>query len=233
MKISILRARVAMGFFFLALTSVASSQESVCGSLSNYYGPIDYRTTTPSGRANVEIPHFPPKVENLTGVSTSITQAGDISYTLRVFPNHPRALMSMMKLAEREKKDKPGDSTYSMACWFERAERFRPDDAMVKVLHGIYLTRKGKKQEAMAKLDAALELGIPSPNVDYNIGLTYFDLGQFDKALQAAHRAYGAGFPLPGLRDKMKRAGKWKDSAPVLSAPETVTEVPVAKSELQ
>jgi tetratricopeptide (TPR) repeat protein len=233
MKISIFISRVAMGLFFLGLTSIASSQETACGSLKNHYGPFDYRTAPLHEKQRVEIPHFPPQVENLTGVSNSITQGGDISYTLGVFPNHPRALMSMMKLAEREKRDKPRDSAYSMACWFDRAERFRPDDAMVKVLHGIYLTRKGKKQEAMAKLDAALELGIPSPNIDYNIGLTYFDLGQFDKALQSAHRAYGAGYPLPGLRDKMKRAGKWKDSAPVLSAPETVTEVPVAKSELQ
>ena len=34
---------------------------------------------------------------------------------------------------------------------------------------------------------------------------------QYDKALASAHRAYGAGFPLPGLKNKLKRAGKWRE----------------------
>jgi hypothetical protein len=69
---------------------------------------------------------------------------------------------------------------------------------------------------SVEKLDAALALGVPSPNTDYNIGLTYFDVGEFDKALVSAHRAYGGGFPLPGLRNKLKRAGKWKDPVPTV-----------------
>jgi hypothetical protein len=34
---------------------------------------------------------------------------------------------------------------------------------------------------------------------------------QFDKSLESAHRAYALGFPLPGLREKLKRAGKWQE----------------------
>ena len=81
-------------------------------------------------------------------------------------------------------------------------------------LFGIYLTRKGKNNDALKKLDEAMALGVPSPNIDYNIGLAYAGLGQYEKALVSAHRAYASGFPLPGLRNKLKRAGKWRDAPP-------------------
>jgi tetratricopeptide (TPR) repeat protein len=74
------------------------------------------------------------------------------------------------------------------------------------------LVRHGKKSEAIAKLDEAVALGVQSVNDEYSIGLTYFEAGQYDKALSLAHRAYAGGFPLPGLRNKLKRAGKWRDS---------------------
>jgi hypothetical protein len=47
-------------------------------------------------------------------------------------------------------------------------------------------------------------------------------LGQFDKSLECAHIAYGSGFPLPGLRDKLKRAGKWKEPIKVETSVEVV-----------
>lgn len=209
--------RIKLLTLFLAwgLSSLATAQDAfTCGSLENHYGPYDYRSSPPNLRKVVEVPHFPPKVETLRAGNTSLTPGGDIAYTLRVFPNHHRALMAMMKLAEREKTDKPRDSTYTMACWLERAERYRPDDEMVKALYGIYLAQKGKRKEATEKLDAALAAGTPSPNVEYNIGLAYFDVGEFEKALQCAHRAYAAQFPLPGLREKLKRAGKWQEPRP-------------------
>lgn len=198
---------------FLFGSPIARAQEFICGSLDNHYGPYDYRTASPIVLKVVEVPHFPPKVESLHGGNTSITPGGDIAYTLRVFPNHHRALMAMMKLAEREKTDKPRDSTWSMACWLDRAERFRPNDQMVQVIYGIYLSKKGKKDEALKKVDHAVEMGEASGNLDYNIGLVYFENGAYDKALLAAHRAYAAQFPLPGLREKLKLVGKWKEPA--------------------
>jgi tetratricopeptide (TPR) repeat protein len=47
-------------------------------------------------------------------------------------------------------------------------------------------------------------------NVHYNLGLAYFELKDYDQALEHAKRAYALGHPLPGLRDKLKRAGKWE-----------------------
>lgn len=233
MKTSVSYIQIVATLLCLGFSSSVSSQDYSCGRLENHYGPYDYRSSPPSLRKVVEVPHFPPKVESLKAGNTSITPGGDIAYTLRVFPNHHRALMSMMKLAEKEKTDKPRDSTHSMACWLERAERYQPDDQMVKALYGVYLSKKGKKQEALKKLDAAVDLGETTANVDYNIGLAYFEIGEFDKSLQSAHRAYAANFPLPGLREKLKRAGKWQEAPPmnIENKTETETEKPATDSE--
>lgn len=200
-------------FFCTGLNHFTYGQvgRSECGSLQSHYGPFDYRVTTPGDLAVVERVHFTPKVENLVGGNTSISPGGDMGYTLRVFPNHHRALMAAMKLAEKEKTDKPRELGYSVACYFDRAERFKPDDAMVKTIHGIYLIRSGKPQAGKEKLEAALSLAGGNANIYYNLGLAYFDMKQFDKSLESAHQAYALGFPLPGLRDKLKRAGKWHD----------------------
>lgn len=200
-----------LALLLTAFSIPAYAQAFLCGDLKNHFGPFDYRSARPEDRNIVERAHFPPKVESLRKGNTSITPGGDISYTLSVFPNHHRALMAMMKLAKLEKKDKPRDSSYTVECWLDRAERFQPEDQMVKALYGIHLSEKRKKKEALAKLNEALELGAPSPNIDYNIGLIFFDLGEFEKSLQSAHRAYTGGFSLPGLRNKLTRAGKWRE----------------------
>jgi len=193
----------------------AHGQEQICGPLANHFGPIDYRIASAATRNLVEQVHFTSKVESLAGGNTSITAGGDMNYTLRVFPNHHRALMAVIKLGEKEKTNKPRDMDYSVSCWFNRAERFRPDDGMVKAIHGIYLIRSGKPGEAIKKLEEAIESGGDNPNIFYNLGLAYCDLKLYDKALENAHRAYAAGFPLPGLRNRLKQAGKWQEAQPV------------------
>jgi tetratricopeptide (TPR) repeat protein len=206
-----------LGFVFFAISLPSSGQDYAgqCGQLANHYGPYDYRTASDVTRKTVEDVHFTPKVESLAGGNTSITAGGDLNYTLRVFPNHHRALMAVVKLSEKEKSIRPRDMNYSVPCWFDRAERFRPDDAMVKALHGLYLSRTGKTQAAIDKLEEAKALAGDNANINYNLGLAYFDLKQYEKALGSAHAAYALGFPLPGLRDKLKRAGKWSEPMPV------------------
>lgn len=190
-------------------TAQAQSLAGQCGSLENAYGPFDYRNQKQQLKI-VEGAHFTSEVESLIRGTTNRTAGGDIDYTLRASPNHHRALMAVMNLARKENRDPPAGSRYSIACWFERGERFRPDDAMVKVLHGVFLLRNGKNSEAVAKLEEAATLDSGDANIQYNLGLAYVDVGQYEKALQSAHRAYAAGFPLPGLREKLKRAGKWR-----------------------
>lgn len=204
---------VFLALSFTSASGIGQTGTLACGSLENGYGPFDYRGTDARGRAIVEKFHFTSKVETLQGGSTASTPGGDLAYTLRVFPNHPRALMATIKFSERTKKNPPPEMVYTVHCWLDRAERFKPDDATVKMLFGIYLIRSGKAREAIPKLEAALELSDNDANTLYNLGLAYFDLKEFDKSLELAHRAYSQGFPLPGLRDKLRRAGKWKDAS--------------------
>lgn len=96
---------------------------------------------------------------------------------------------------------------------------------MVKALYGIFLLKKGKSSEGVKKLDEALALGGDDPNIHYNLGLAYFDLKDFDKALASAHKAYQLGFQLPGLRSKLEKAGKWKDPVPVIQPDDTQARV--------
>ena len=194
----------------------------VCGSLDNGYGPFDYRSTEIAKIEIVEKFHLTPKVETLKGGSTASTPGGDLAYTLRAFPNHPRALMATVRFSEKTKKDPPPEMIYSVGCWFDRAERFRPDDATVKLLYGLHLIRSGKSKDGIPKLESALALSGDDPNIFYNLGLAYFELKQFDKSLEYAQKAYSLGFPLPGLKNKLQKAGKWKEeaiTAPYLEEP--------------
>jgi tetratricopeptide (TPR) repeat protein len=228
---------------FLLASGLVQAQENkgpvACGELANAFGPFDYRSASEEDRRLVNGAHFTEQVETLKSGKTTNWPGGDIDYTLRAFPNHPRALLAMMNLSFKEKRLKPNSAHWPVECYFDRAERFRGDDAYVKLLFGIYLLKVGRNQEAITKLEAAEKLQSDDPNLYYNLGLAYFDLKNYDKALHYAHEAYALHFPLPGLREKLKRVGAWKDlpppaaqSAPIASAstPAKSASTPVASS---
>lgn len=178
-----------------------------CGDLGTPDG--DYR----SGGARLELVerfHFTPEVENLIkGKSSPI--GSDIDYTLRHFPNHHRALMAMTKLALREKSPRASNAHYSVECYFDRAIRFKPDDGMVLMIYGIYLSKLGNSDRAIEQLNKALRLQPDNANINYNLGLIYFQKKDYEPAKTYAKKAYELGFPLPGLKNKLTAAGKWDD----------------------
>ena len=202
---------VLSALLLLPIAAIGETGYQACGSLDNGYGPFDYRSTDRAKIQVVEKFHFTPKVETLKGGSTASTPGGDLAYTLRAFPNHPRALMATARFSEKTKQDPPPEMIYSVSCWFERAERFRPDDATVQLLFGLHLIRSGKSKDGIPKLESALALAGDDPNILYNLGLAYFELKQFDKSLEYAKQAYSLGFPLPGLKNKLQKAGKWRE----------------------
>lgn len=205
---------ILLALLSLPFAAVSQTGGQACGN-TDYggYGPFDYRSTEIAKREIVEKHHFTQKVEMLKGGSTASTPGGDLAYTLRAFPNHPRALMATVRFSEKTKQDPPPEMTYTVTCWFDRAERFRPDDATVQLLYGLYFVRTGKSKEGIQKLESALALAGDDPNILYNLGLAYFELKQFDKSLEYAKQAYSLGFPLPGLKNKLQKAGKWKGEA--------------------
>ena len=51
-----------------------------------------------------------------------------------------------------------------------------------------------------------------SSEAHYNIGLMYTEMEEYPLAREHAQKAYSLGFPLPGLRSKLQRAGQWDES---------------------
>jgi tetratricopeptide (TPR) repeat protein len=64
--------------------------------------------------------------------------------------------------------------------------------------------------QVLKQADSAL--GGKSAEVKYNIGLMQLQLGQVDEAVDSARAAYGLGFPLPGLRNKLEQIGRTLNS---------------------
>lgn len=191
------------------LTEVPRSL-GLCGSLENSYGPFDYRTIPAGPRQLVEGAHFPPKVEALKSGNRGYL-GGDIDYTLRAIPNHPRALMAMARLGERTGSTQPAGANFPVECYFDRAERFARDDPMVHVLYGVYLAKASRVKEAQTQLALAEELGGDDPQVVYNLGIGYLELRQYDQAVDFAKKAETLGIRFPGLRQRLQRAGKWSN----------------------
>ena len=183
----------------------------VCGDVyGTTYGPYDY--TNPEHFRKrlpiVEHFHFTYDIENLTAKSSN--SGGDLSYTLATFPNHHRALAAMAKLAIREKTNKPHGSKQTVECWFERAIEWRPEDGIVRMVFGTYLSHVKRYKEALPQYLKAEALLKSNTNLYYNMGLLYFNIKDYGKSLEYAKKAYAGGFPLPGLRDMLKKAGKWE-----------------------
>lgn len=231
-SVKVLRRGLAGLALSLLFTAGAYAQVSLCGSpFQNHYGPFDYRTATAKQKLAVESVHYTAEIQQMRAGNTTTNLAGDLAYTLKVFPNHHGALKTMADWSVRTKSNPARGGHYTVECWFDRALRFRPDDPMVKMLYGVYLLQKGRSKEAVEQLEAARTDGRPNANLHYNLGLAYTKLGRFNEALESAHTAYGLGFPLPGLKNQLVRAGKWREPANAPVQPASQEAVPQAEAE--
>jgi tetratricopeptide (TPR) repeat protein len=213
MKMLILAATVAT----LLLPGLAGARE-FCGSLENHYGPFDYRTDK-GNLGLVEHAHFTEDVEAGLRGSTAEFIGGDLDYTLRAFPNHHRALATLARVALRDKTLMIPNTKWPVECYFLRAQRFRPDDAMVYSTYGSYLYGQGKYDNALRQFKEAVSLDPENAMINYNIGLAYLKKSDFEHANEHAHKAYDQGYPLPGLKNQLIKAGKWVDIKPAEGKP--------------
>ncbi len=225
-----LRMYFAMVIFIAVQPVFAQVDGGGCGTLKNGFGPYEYRPDhhKPDNQYDlrphkfimnlVQGAHFTPEVETLTrGKSGSI--GADIDYTLRAIPNNHRALIAMMRLGEKEKTTQPKGATHSVECWFTRAIQFSPDDAIVRMIYSTYLNSNGRLPEANRQLDIAATYAKENPFTHYNLGLHYFDLKNYDKALLQAHDAIKLGFPQTALRDQLQSVGKWSEPVAITATP--------------
>lgn len=223
----ILRTLFLVHLVVLAFPVLSQVSADACGPLGNGFGPFDYRSDHQSSNAVtgadlpyaerrrlVEGAHFTPRVEMLIGAQSGgqIGPPGaDLDYTLRAFPNHHRALMAVMRYGEKTKSEKPAGLSKVVECYFERAARFTPNDTIVKMLYATYLIKYNRVPEAVSQLERATVLAKDGAFTHYNIGLVYFDMKNYGKALTQAHEAMALGFQRTELRDLLKGVNQWQE----------------------
>jgi tetratricopeptide (TPR) repeat protein len=203
---------------FLALSAVVATGASAegirpredrtveCGELFNSTGPYDFRDRSKANVWNVNDTwknHYDPAVARMKTGEYSARVMHDIDFLLRVFPNHYPALTLAMEYEFRG-----GKLTHrSTDCYFDRARRFVPNDVKVVIMEASYFRKRGDKARALSSFEDALEMAPTSIDVNYNAGLFLTETGDYERALACARIAYDGGYPLPGLRDKLARAG--------------------------
>ncbi len=205
----------SLGLFFALLVLWAfplvgaAQQGVVCPPLERRYGPHDY--LNPSARKRflraVEDNHFTDRVRAMNPRGDTGSLIGDIQYTLNWFPNHHEALDLFARLAVRERNPQPLGASAHIDCRFQWARQVNPRDEMVPMIHGLYFHRIGRSSDAIKQFEQAVELGPQNATVRYNYGLVLVEAKRFEEAREQARAAYRLGFPLPGLRDQLRRAG--------------------------
>ena len=196
-------------FCSASMLSIAQALPLDCGNLDNGYGPYDYTNGEHfiQRLPIVEDGHFNSDVETLTaGLSGTIMS--DLDYTLRAFPNHHRALNAMAKYKLQKRQD--FEEFYSAECYFARAIAFKPEDGVVYQIYAIYLHKSDKIAEAEKQYFTALKIQPESSEIHYNLGLLYYDKGNYQLALEHAHKAYALNYPLEGLKRLLIKKGVWK-----------------------
>ena len=176
--------------------------------LTNDYGPYDFTNPAHADKLPIVLgAHFTPQVEQLIA-GTSGPIIGDINYTLKAIPNYHRALAAMAKYQRRERLTfKDRDRFYTADCYFRRAVYFAPGDVTSRMLYAMHLQLTGRSEHAAAQYQHALTQAPDYTELQYNYALLLVDLKRFDEAVELANKAYGKGFPLPGLKNKLAAHG--------------------------
>lgn len=200
---------LTLGLMLTATSVIAGTRPDrtvECGELFNSTGPYDFRDPSKANVWNINDTwrnHYDPAVARMKEGEYSSRVMHDIDFLLRVFPNHYPALALAMEYEFRG-----GKLTHrSTECYFDRARRFVPKDVKVVVMEASYFRKKGAKQKALGSFEDALEMEPTSIDVNYNAGLFFAETGEYERAATCARVAYRGGYPLPGLRNKLEKAG--------------------------
>lgn len=196
--------------FSLFITTKNLIGAELCPPHESKYGNRDYLNLNQKNQdyvKTVENAHFNEDVRQLRGgARPSGSLIGDLEYTLNWFPNHHSALDALARLAIKEKSPMPFGGEH-VGCRFQWAKNVNPDDGMVYFIEARYHYELGNHQQSTKLLDQASRLDPKNANTQYNIGLLYFRMKDYEAAREHARLAYKLGFPLGGLRNMLKDAG--------------------------
>lgn len=189
----------------------------ICRGKAQGYGPYNYLNA--KHRKNhleiVETHHFSRDTANLIRPMIS-SFADDFDYTLRAWPNHHRALRSLIRYQIelvkniRKKDAKLGKKLLSPAeCYLQRAINFSPKDITVYSYYGYFLRKIGEFEKAIKPYEQALKISPNNPKLEYGYSFLLIDLKRYEEATQHAKNAYRKGSPPIGLKNRLKKLGLW------------------------
>jgi len=202
-------AAFALAFLVLACTGTAALSQTP----HDYFAP-----RTPESQqllGSNEGHHLPQGISNLRAGQPHQLQYAkhEFDFILGYWPNHPQVLGLMAETLTR--MGKPSQ----MEPYFERAYQISPNAAQLYVVHGVALLRVNQVDDAIKRLQRAVELDEASMNGQYNLGLALVRAKRYDEANVHAQRAYELGHPLPGLREQLQKASAWKPAAKPAAEP--------------
>ncbi|MBL1275773.1 MAG: tetratricopeptide repeat protein [Ectothiorhodospiraceae bacterium] len=147
----------------------------------------------------------------------------DFDFVLRYYPNHPKGLLFMSEVSRRMKKPEIAEK------YFQKAFKMYPGYANTHSIYGIFLQKTDRMERAIEQYRKSLKLKPNASETHYNLGLALYKTGKQDGALLHAQKAYKLGYPLPGLRNKLVKAGIWKKNKPAKTKPDNVEEPSAGK----
>ena len=197
----------------LCILIPANAQAIVEGGPNDYY---DTDSWTHEYRRSVESNHLAPALNQVTNGYTGGKHYNiwaEIDFILRWFPNHPEGLQFMVRWLPKHSHppDKDVEYYFQRAIEYRPTPELRPVDATVRVLYAIHLHKQKKYQKSQEQYELALSITPNNSEIHYNLGLLLVAKNDYPAALKHAHIAYSMGFPLPGLKNKLKKLGVWKD----------------------
>ena len=194
----------------IAVTMAMTVSPRAGAAIGSESGVWDYyraHLSTDSARAlsNVEKHHLN---EGITRMNSGGHRGAlaEFTFILDRFPNHPRALALLSELCDVKWKDLRCESDVI----FQRAIAINPRVSQTYVLDGLHHQRRGRRGDAIKAYHRALDINPRSANAHYNLALAYVDEKRFDLANLHGQASYALGFPLPGLKEKLSKAGHWK-----------------------
>lgn len=221
-----------LALLMLAGGRAMAQEEPYCGYLANAYGPFDYRKERGRALGIVDFAHFNSDVRNLRhGQSGSL--GGDLDYVLRASPNHHQALSTIAEWGVRLKTRQPPGLKRSIDCYFERGSRFQPDDLVVRMLYASFLQRMDQKADALQILVPLEQLDGLEAYTHQNLGMLLMDLDEPERALVQAWKARKMGWIRPGLKERLERAGKWREPPSAAGADAAASAAPASPPSLE
>jgi tetratricopeptide (TPR) repeat protein len=219
-------------------TAIYGSAEDGPDGVDGQFGPYDYYrppSQPPAAIALVERAHLGYVVAEQLLKKDYCGYYLNLDYTLRAFPNHPKALPMMAKFLESHTTCPPSRKTEvttaaaaialesgtwqerDMTYYFETAIHFMAEDTRIipkhaetHALYGDWLRKSGDSGKAQKQYETALALKPGFADAYYGLGLMYLDQNNTAKAAEYAKKAYSTGKPPPELRDRLVASGVWQ-----------------------